>query len=40
MKGVPQPIPDPENLFHFKYVNATPSTNENGRPRAPDDFQP
>ena len=40
MKGVPQPIPDPENLFHFKYVKETPSTDENGRPWAPDDFQP
>lgn len=40
MKGIPQPIPDPENLFHFKHVKETPSTDENGRPRAPDDFQP
>ena len=40
IKGVPQPIPDPENPFHFKLVNETPNTDENGRPRAQDDFQP
>ena len=40
MKGIPQPIPDAEELFHFKPVNETPTSDENGKPRAPDDFQP
>ena len=40
IKGVPQPIPEPENPFHFKPVNETPNADANGRPRAPDDFQP
>ena len=40
IKGIPQPIPDAEELFYFKPVNETPNTDENGKPRAPDDFQP
>ena len=40
IKGIPQPIPDAKELFHFKPVNETPITDENGKPRAPDDFQP
>ena len=34
MKGIPQPIPDAEELFHFKPVNETPTSDENGKPRA------
>ena len=37
---IPQPIPNAEELFQFKPVNETPTTDENGKPRAPDDFQP
>ena len=40
IKGIPQAIPDAEELFHFKPVNETPTTDENGKPQAPDDFQP
>ena len=40
MKRIPQPVPDPENPTHFKSVNDTPTTTENGQPRVPDDFQP
>ena len=40
MKRVPQPIPDSEKLYHFKPVNETTTTSDNGQPRTPDDFQP
>ena len=40
IKGIPQPIPDAEELFHFQPVNETPTTDENGKLQAPDDFQP
>ena len=40
IKGIPQPIPGAEELFHFKPVNETLTTDENGKPKVPDDFQP
>ena len=40
IKGIPQPIPNAEELFQFKPVNEAPTTDENGKPWAPDDFQP
>ena len=40
IKGFPHNVADPEELFHFKPVNKTPTTDENGKPRGPDDFQP
>ena len=35
---IPQPMPDPERLFHFRAVANTPSE-INGAGRTPDDFQ-
>ena len=41
MKRIPQPVPDPENLYHFKPLNETPTTlDDNGKPQTPYDFQP
>lgn len=37
---IPQPIPDPENPAHYMDVFSTPSTNTDGSPRKPDDWQP
>ena len=34
-------MPDPENLLHYKSVDATPTESHiNGKPREPDNFQP
>ena len=37
---IPQPIPDPQNLPHFKSVFLTPVRNEDESRRIPDDWQP
>ena len=41
IKGIPQPVPDPENPLYYKSVDATPTESPiNGKPRESDDFQP
>ena len=41
MKRILQPVPDPENLCHFKPLNKTPTTlDDNGEPQTPYDLQP
>ena len=40
VQRIPQPIPDPDRLYHFKKVYDTSNVNEYGTHRTPDDFQP
>jgi hypothetical protein len=40
MKGVPQPLPDPQRPMHYMDVSVTPTHTEGGEEREADDWQP
>lgn len=40
ISGIPQPVPDQSNLPHFLPIRETPITDEEGKPRNVDDYQP